>query len=56
MTKVKGLQLGATGVEDTLLDHPEYLVADAYIADVDKKGSDRSLFDRAWVMLTEERQ
>jgi long-subunit acyl-CoA synthetase (AMP-forming) len=31
MIKVKGLQVAATEVEDTLLDHPEGLVCDACV-------------------------
>jgi 4-coumarate--CoA ligase len=54
MIKVKGLQVAATEVEDTLLDHPENLVRDACVAGVDNGRGDGSLFVRAWVVLTEE--
>ena len=54
MIKVKGLQVAATEVEDTLLDHPESLVRDACVAGVDNGRGDGSLFVRAWVVLTEE--
>ena len=54
MIKVKGLQVAATEVEDTLLDHPEHLVRDACVAGVDNGRGDGSLFVRAWVVLTEE--
>jgi acyl-CoA synthetase (AMP-forming)/AMP-acid ligase II len=54
MIKVKGLQVAATEVEDTLLDHPEGLVRDACVAGVDNGRGDGSLFVRAWVVLTEE--
>jgi 4-coumarate--CoA ligase len=53
MIKVKGLQVAATEVEDTLLDHPEGLVRDACVAGVDNGRGDGSLFVRAWVVLTE---
>ena len=36
MIKVKGLQVAATEVEDTLLDHPESLVQDACVAGVER--------------------
>jgi 4-coumarate--CoA ligase len=54
MIKVKGLQVAATEVEDTLLDHPEGLVRDACVAGIDNGRGDGSLFVRAWVVLTEE--
>lgn len=54
MIKVKGLQVAATEVEDTLLDHPEGLVRDACVAGVDNGRGDGSLFVRAWVVLTME--
>jgi 4-coumarate--CoA ligase len=54
MIKVKGLQVAATEVEDTLLDHPEKLVKDACVAGVDNKRGDGSLFPRAWVVLSDE--
>jgi 4-coumarate--CoA ligase len=50
---VKGLQVAATEVEDTLLDHPEKLVRDACVAGVDNGRGDGSLFVRAWVVLTD---
>ncbi|KAF2420734.1 4-coumarate-CoA ligase [Tothia fuscella] len=50
MIKVKGLQVAATEVEDTLLDHPEKLVIDACVAGVDNGRGDGSLFVRAWVV------
>ena len=53
MIKVKGLQVAATEVEDTLLEHPEGLVRDACVAGVDNGRGDGSLFVRAWVVLTE---
>jgi 4-coumarate--CoA ligase len=53
MIKVKGLQVAATEVEDTLLDHPENLVRDACVAGVDNGRGDGSLFVRAWVVLTD---
>ena len=56
MIKVKGLQVAATEVEDTLLDHPEGLVRDACVAGVDNGRGDGSLFVRAWVVLTTEGQ
>lgn len=56
MIKVKGLQVAATEVEDTLLDHPEALVRDACVAGVDNGRGDGSLFVRAWVVLTTEGQ
>ncbi|KAI4951339.1 hypothetical protein J4E91_004048 [Alternaria rosae] len=56
MIKVKGLQVAATEVEDTLLDHPEGLVRDACVAGVDNGRGDGSLFVRAWVVLTAEGQ
>jgi len=52
MIKVKGLQVAATEVEDTLLDHPEGLVRDACVAGVDNGRGDGSLFVRAWIVLT----
>lgn len=52
MIKVKGLQVAATEVEDTLLDHPEGLVKDACVAGVDNGRGDGSLFVRAWVVLS----
>jgi 4-coumarate--CoA ligase len=54
MIKVKGLQVAATEVEDTLLDHPTGLVRDACVAGVDNGRGDGSLFVRAWVVLTAE--
>ncbi|KAH7560178.1 hypothetical protein BM1_03812 [Bipolaris maydis] len=54
MIKVKGLQVAATEVEDTLLDHPEGLVRDACVAGVDNGRGDGSLFVRAWIVLTAE--
>ncbi|KAF2702884.1 4-coumarate-CoA ligase-like protein [Pleomassaria siparia CBS 279.74] len=54
MIKVKGLQVAATEVEDTLLGHPEGLVRDACVAGVDNGRGDGSLFVRAWVVLTSE--
>ncbi|KAJ9650239.1 hypothetical protein H2198_010451 [Neophaeococcomyces mojaviensis] len=54
MIKVKGLQVAATEVEDTLLDHPERLVVDACVAGVDNGRGDGSLFPRAWVVLSPE--
>jgi 4-coumarate--CoA ligase len=54
MIKVKGLQVAATEVEDTILDHPEGLVRDACVAGVDNERGDGSLFVRAWVVVTEE--
>ncbi|KIW01602.1 uncharacterized protein PV09_07074 [Verruconis gallopava] len=54
MIKVKGLQVAATEVEDTLLEHPEKLVTDACVAGVDNGRGDGSLFVRAWVVLSEE--
>ncbi|KAJ4334820.1 hypothetical protein N0V95_009063, partial [Ascochyta clinopodiicola] len=54
MIKVKGLQVAATEVEDTLLQHPEGLVRDACVAGVDNGRGDGSLFVRAWVVVTEE--
>ncbi|KAF1813216.1 4-coumarate-CoA ligase 2 [Eremomyces bilateralis CBS 781.70] len=54
MIKVKGLQVAATEVEDTLLDHPEKLIRDACVAGVDNGRGDGSLFPRAWVVVTEE--
>jgi 4-coumarate--CoA ligase len=54
MIKVKGLQVAATEVEDTLLNHPERLVRDACVAGVDNGRGDGSLFVRAWVVLTDE--
>jgi len=56
MIKVKGLQVAATEVEDTLLDHPEGLVRDACVAGVDNGRGDGSLFVRAWIVLTTEGQ
>jgi 4-coumarate--CoA ligase len=56
MIKVKGLQVAATEVEDTLLDHPEGLVRDACVAGVDNGRGDGSLFVRAWIVLTIEGQ
>jgi 4-coumarate--CoA ligase len=53
MIKVKGLQVAATEVEDTLLDHPQDLVRDACVAGVDNGRGDGSLFVRAWVVLTD---
>ncbi|KAK7179226.1 hypothetical protein DPSP01_011773 [Paraphaeosphaeria sporulosa] len=53
MIKVKGLQVAATEVEDTLLEHPENLVRDACVAGVDNGRGDGSLFVRAWVVLTD---
>ncbi|KAH5437930.1 hypothetical protein HBI47_060440 [Parastagonospora nodorum] len=54
MIKVKGLQVAATEVEETLLEHPESLVRDACVAGVDNGRGDGSLFVRAWVVLTGE--
>ncbi|KAI0587235.1 CaiC, Acyl-CoA synthetases (AMP-forming)AMP-acid ligases II [Pyrenophora tritici-repentis] len=54
MIKVKGLQVAATEVEDTLLEHPERLVRDACVAGVDNGRGDGSLFVRAWVVLSPE--
>ncbi|KAF2015781.1 acetyl-CoA synthetase-like protein [Aaosphaeria arxii CBS 175.79] len=54
MIKVKGLQVAATEVEDTLLDHPEALVRDACVAGVDNGRGDGSLFVRAWVVLSQD--
>jgi acyl-CoA synthetase (AMP-forming)/AMP-acid ligase II len=54
MIKVKGLQVAATEVEDTLLEHPEGLVKDACVSGVDNGRGDGSLFVRAWVVLTPE--
>ena len=54
MIKVKGLQVAATEVEDTLLEHPEGLVKDACVAGVDNGRGDGSLFVRAWVVVTDE--
>jgi acyl-CoA synthetase (AMP-forming)/AMP-acid ligase II len=54
MIKVKGLQVAATEVEDTLLEHPEKLVKDACVSGVDNGRGDGSLFVRAWVVLTPE--
>jgi 4-coumarate--CoA ligase len=54
MIKVKGLQVAATEVEDTLLNHPEKLVIDACVAGVDNGRGDGSLFVRAWVVLSPE--
>lgn len=56
MIKVKGLQVAATEVEDTLLSHPESLVKDACVAGVDNGRGDGSLFVRAWVVLSAEGQ
>jgi 4-coumarate--CoA ligase len=53
MIKVKGLQVAATEVEDTLLDHPEKLVIDACVAGVDNGRGDGSLFVRAWIVLSQ---
>ena len=53
MIKVKGLQVAATEVEDTLLAHPEGLVRDACVAGVDNGRGDGSLWVRAWVVLTD---
>ncbi|EFW22305.1 hypothetical protein D8B26_000990 [Coccidioides posadasii str. Silveira] len=53
MIKVKGLQVAATEVEDTLLSHPDGLVKDACVAGVDNGRGDGSLFPRAWVVLSE---
>lgn len=52
MIKVKGLQVAATEVENTLLDHPEGLVRDACVAGVDNGRGDGGLFPRAWVVLS----
>jgi acyl-CoA synthetase (AMP-forming)/AMP-acid ligase II len=54
MIKVKGLQVAATEVEDTLLQCPEGLCRDACVAGVDNGRGDGSLFVRAWVVLTNE--
>ena len=56
MIKVKGLQVAATEVEDTLLAYPDGLVRDACVAGVDNGRGDGSLFVRAWVVLTAEGQ
>ncbi|KAF1945373.1 4-coumarate-CoA ligase-like protein [Clathrospora elynae] len=56
MIKVKGLQVAATEVEDTLLEHPASLVRDACVAGVENGRGDGSLFVRAWVVLTAEGQ
>lgn len=56
MIKVKGLQVAATEVEDTLLEHPEALVDDACVSGVDNGRGDGSLFVRAWIVLTPEGQ
>ncbi|KAK2743521.1 hypothetical protein FQN57_004818 [Myotisia sp. PD_48] len=53
MIKVKGLQVAATEVEDTLLSHPDKLARDACVAGVDNGRGDGSLFPRAWVVLSE---
>lgn len=53
MIKVKGLQVAATEVEDTLLDMPDALVRDACVAGVDNGRGDGSLNVRAWVVLTD---
>lgn len=52
MIKVKGLQVAATEVEDTLLSHPEGLITDACVAGIDNGRGDGSLFVRAWVVLS----
>lgn len=52
MIKVKGLQVAATEVEDTLLAHPDTLVRDACVAGVDNGRGDGSLNVRAWVVVT----
>jgi 4-coumarate--CoA ligase len=54
MIKVKGLQVAATEVEDTLLNHAEKLVVDACVAGIDNGRGDVSLFVRAWVVLSPE--
>jgi hypothetical protein len=54
MIKVKGLQVAATEVEDTLLGCPGGLVRDACVAGVDNGRGDGSLFPRAWVVLSAE--
>ncbi|KAF3481909.1 4-coumarate-CoA ligase 2 [Arthroderma uncinatum] len=54
MIKVKGLQVAATEVEDTLLSHPDRLVRDACVAGVDNGRGDGGLFPRAWVVLSDE--
>ncbi|KAM5465324.1 hypothetical protein MauCBS54593_006570 [Microsporum audouinii] len=54
MIKVKGLQVAATEVEDTLLSHPDKLIRDACVAGVDNGRGDGSLFPRAWVVLSDE--
>ncbi|RAR01194.1 4-coumarate-CoA ligase-like protein [Stemphylium lycopersici] len=51
MIKVKGLQVAATEVEDTLLQHPEHLVSDACVAGVESGRGDREVGVRAWVVL-----
>ena len=56
MIKVKGLQVAATEVEDTVLAHPQDLVRDACVAGVDNGRGDGSLLVRAWVVLTAEGQ
>lgn len=53
MIKVKGLQVAATEVEDTLLSHPDKLIKDACVAGVDNGRGDGSLFPRAWVVLSD---
>jgi len=54
MIKVKGLQVAATEVEDTLLSHPEALASDACVAGIDNGRGDGSLFVRAWIVLSPE--
>ncbi|KNG49051.1 4-coumarate-CoA ligase [Stemphylium lycopersici] len=51
MIKVKGLQVAATEVEDTLLQHPEHLVSDACVAGVESGRGDGEVGVRAWVVL-----
>jgi 4-coumarate--CoA ligase len=53
MIKVKGLQVAATEVEDTLLAHPERLVTDACVAGVDNGRGDGGLVPRGWVVLSQ---
>lgn len=54
MIKVKGLQVAATEVEDTLLSHPDGLVTDACVAGVDNGRGDGGLVPRAWVIFSVE--
>lgn len=54
MIKVKGLQVAATEVENTLLEHPEGLVKDASVAGVDVGKGNGELGIRAWLVMTDE--